>query len=137
MSEHVMRWRGAHSAALQDTTTYETCIEGAIRAGKTTVCLWREFNAVMAHPGIHTMIARWTDDGLFGLVAPLWRRICQDANVKLTWHSDEKYDELPNGSRVYLRGLKSQDQTLRYSKFRGLTLARVYIDQAEEVAEDV
>ncbi len=132
-----MRWRGRHSEALQDVTTYETCIEGAIRAGKTTVCLWREFNAALANPGIHTMIARWTDDGLFGLVAPLWRRICADANVKLDWHSDEKYDELENGSRVYLRGLKSQDQTLRYSKFRGLTLARVYIDQAEEVPEDV
>ncbi len=137
MAEHVMRWRGAHSKVLQDGDTYETCIEGAIRAGKTTVCLWREFNAAMAHPGIHSMIARWTDDGLFGLVAPLWRRICSDANVKLDWHPDEKYDQLPNGSRVYLRGLKSQDQTLRYSKFRGLTLARVYIDQAEEIPEDI
>ena len=41
------------------------------------------------------------------------------------------------GSRAYVRGLKSQDQTLRYSKFRGLTLSRAYIDQAEEVPEDV
>lgn len=138
MSETVtMRWRGAHSLALQDTTTYETCLEGAIRAGKTTLCLWREFNAALTHPGIHIMIARWTDDGVFGLVAPLWRRICAEAHVKLAWHSDEKYDELANGTRVYLRGLKSQDQTLRYSKFRGLTLARVYIDQAEEIPEDV
>lgn len=132
-----MRWKGAHSDALLDTTTYETCIEGAIRAGKTTLCLWREFNAAVAQPGIHIMLARWTDDGVFGLVAPLWRRICEQAGVKLTWHSDEHYDEMPNGSRIYLRGLKSQDQTLRYGKFRGLTLARVYIDQAEEIPNDV
>lgn len=136
-NEVVMRWRGKHSEALQDTETLETCIEGAIRAGKTTVCLWREFNAAIAYPGIHMLIARWTDDGLFGLVAPLWRRICEQAGVKLEWHSDEKYDVLPNGTRVYLRGLKSQDQTLRYAKFRGLTLARVYLDQAEEVPEDI
>lgn len=133
----VMRWRGAHSEALEDTSTYETCIEGAIRAGKTTVCLWREYNAAVAHPGIHILLARWTDDGVFGLVAPLWRRICEAAGVPLAWHSDEGYDELPNGSRVYIRGLKSQDQTLRYSKFRGLTLARAYIDQAEEVPQDI
>ena len=36
-----------------------------------------------------------------------------------------------------MRGLKSQDQTLRYSKFRGLTLARVYTDQTEEVPQDI
>lgn len=132
-----MRWRGKHSEALRDTTTPETDIEGAIRAGKTTLCLWREFNAYMANPGMFGMIARWTDAGLFGLVAPLWRKVCADANVRLIWHSDEQYDELPNGARVYLRGLKSQDQTLRYSKFRGLTLSRVYIDQAEEMPEDV
>ena len=46
-------------------------------------------------------------------------------------------DELVNGSRVYIRGLKTQDQTNRYSKFRGLTLSRVYIDQAEEIPKDV
>ncbi len=132
-----MRWKGKHSEALQDGQTYETCIEGAIRAGKTTVCLWREYDAAVAFPGIHILLARWTDDGVFGLVAPLWRRICESAGVKLTWHSDEGYDELPNGSRVYIRGLKSQDQTLRYSKFRGLTLARCYIDQAEEIPQDI
>jgi len=38
---------------------------------------------------------------------------------------------------VFVRGLKSQDQTLRYSKFRGLTLARVYVDQAEELPHDI
>ena len=36
-----------------------------------------------------------------------------------------------------MRGLKAQDQQTRYAKFRGLTLARVYIDQAEEMPRDV
>jgi len=132
-----MVWRGRHSEALLDTTTYETCIEGAIRAGKTTVCLWREFNALMGHPGMYGLLARWTDNGVYGLVVPLWRQICERAGVPLIWNPHEEYDQLPNGSRLYVRGLKSQDQTLRYSKFRGLTLSRAYIDQAEEVPEDV
>lgn len=132
-----MRWAGKHSAALLDQTTRELDIEGAVRAGKTTCCLWREFNAFLEHPGIFGLLARWTDTGVYGLVLPIWRQICEQAGVRLIWHSDEEYDELPNGQRMYVRGLKSQDQTLRYSKFRGLTLARVYIDQAEEVPHDV
>ena len=132
-----MRWKGAHSRTLLDVTTYETCVEGAIRAGKTTLCLWREFNALQQSPGLYTLLARWTDNGVYGLVVPLWRSICESAGVILKWNPNEEYDELPNGSRAYVRGLKAQDQTLRYSKFRGLTLSRAYIDQAEEVPEDV
>lgn len=135
--EVVMEWRGKHADALTDTSTHELDIEGAIRAGKTTVCLWRELNACLAHPGIHILLCRWTDRGVDGLLRPLWRRICDQAGVRLTWHPDEEYDELPNGSLVFFRGLKSQDATLRYSKFRGLTLARVYADQAEEIPHDV
>ena len=135
--EVVMRWRGKHAEALTDLATRELDIEGAIRAGKTTVCLWRELNVALAHPGIFILFARWTDTGVYGLVLPLWRRICEQAGVRLKWHSDEEYDELPNASRIYVRGLKAQDQTLRYSKFRGLTLSRVYIDQAEEIPHDV
>lgn len=131
-----MRWRGKHSLALLDETR-ELDVEGAIRSGKTTCCLWREFNAVLAYPGIYGLLARWTDTGVYGLVVPLWREICEQAGQPLKWHPDEEYDELQNGSRMYVRGLKSQDQTLRYSKFRGLTLARVYVDQAEELPHDV
>lgn len=132
-----MVWRGKHSEALLDTTTREVDIEGAVRAGKTTLCLWRELNAALEHPGINILLARWTDSGVSGLVLPLWRHICGQAGVRLTWHASEEYDELPNGSRVFVRGLKAQDSVLRYSKFRGLTLARVYVDQAEEIPRDV
>ena len=113
-----MHWKGKHSAALMDTTR-ELDVEGAIRAGKTTCCLWRELNAALEYPGIHILLARWTDSGVYGLVLPLWRAMCEQAGVPLKWHSDEEYDEMANGSRIYVRGLKSQDQTLRYSKLRG------------------
>jgi len=135
--EVVMVFKGKHWDALTDVTTRELDIEGAIRAGKTTVCLYRELHVALQHPGIFILFARWTDTGVYGLVLPLWRAICEKVGVRLTWHSDEEYDELPNGSRIYVRGLKAQDQTLRYSKFRGLTLSRVYIDQAEELPHDV
>lgn len=132
-----MVWQGRHADAFEDLTTRELDIEGAVRAGKTTVCLWRELTACLATPGIHILLARWTDSGVYGLLVPLWKRICEEANLRLVWHADEEYFELPNGALAYVRGLKSQDQTLRYSKFRGLTLARVYVDQAEEIPHDI
>ena len=137
-ARHVeMDWVGRHWDAFEDLTTRELDIEGAVRAGKTTVCLWREHTVCVAQPGIHILLARWTDSGVYGLLVPLWKRICEQAATRLFWHADEEYFELTNGSCVYVRGLKSQDQTLRYSKFRGLTLARVYVDQAEEIPHDV
>jgi hypothetical protein len=114
-------------------------VEGALRAGKTTLCLWREYNAVASTPGIYILLARWTDSGVYGLVVPLFTAICEQAGIDLKgrWHADEEYFQMPNGSRVYVRGLKAQEASQRYSKFRGLTLARIYIDQAEEVPKDV
>ncbi len=134
-----MQWKGKHWEALTDRTTREMDVEGALRAGKTTVCLWREYNAVADHPGINILLARWTDSGVYGLVVPLFAAICEQAGIDLKnrWHADEEYYDLPNQSRVYVRGLKAQEASQRYSKFRGLTLARIYIDQAEEVPKDV
>ena len=129
-------WRGKQSAVLLDTAR-EKDVEGAIRAGKTTVCLWAEHAACRAFPGIPILLGRWTDEAVHGLVRPLWDAICIEAGDRQTWNSKESCYDWPNGSRIYIRGLKSQDATLRYAKFRGLTLARVYIDQAEELPHDV
>lgn len=131
-----MTWRGKQSPALLDRTR-ELDIEGALRASKTTICLWKEFNACQQEPGIHTMLCRWTDDAVHGILKPVWRQVCEQAGIALHWNGEEQFDQMENGSKIYIRGLKSQDQVNRYSKFRGLTLARVYLDQAEEVPQDV
>ena len=54
---------GKHAAAFQDVATRELDIEGAVRAGMTTVCLCRELQACLQSPGIHTLLARWTGSG--------------------------------------------------------------------------
>src|SRR4030095_9988510 len=132
----VMRWRGKQWDALQDET-HALDIEGALRASKTTIALWKELNALVAHPGIHTILARWTEDATQSILKPIWRAILQQAGIRARWNPLEHYDELGTGSRAYIRGLKAQDAQTRYGKFRGLTLARAYIDQAEEVPQDV
>ena len=136
LSEHRMVWRGVQVKALLNESREED-IEGAIRASKTTLCLRKRLKKALRYPGIHMMLSRWTDDATHGLLKPVWRALCLQAGVKLTWNGEEQYDELPNGSRVYIRGLKTQDQTNRYAKFRGLTLADVYVDQAEEIPQDI
>jgi hypothetical protein len=127
---------GKHWAALNETCR-ELDVEGAIRSGKTTLCLVRELTAAIQNPGIHILLARWTDDSIYGLVVPLFVSLCRRAGVSLDWNAKEAFYELPNGSRVFIRGLRAQDVVQRYSKFRGLTLARVYVDQAEEIPQDV
>lgn len=131
-----MIWRGKQSDALLEATE-ALDVEGAFRASKTTICLWKEYNALKAHPGIHTILARWTDDATMGLLRPVWRHVLDLAGERVAWNGVEGYDEFPNGSRAYIRGLKASEQTSRYSKFRGLTLARAYIDQAEEIPRDI
>ena len=131
-----MQWLGKQWEALTDTTTALN-VEGSLRSGKTTIGLWRELNAMVAHPGLHTFLARWTEDATQSILKPIWRGILEQAGIHAKWNPLEHYDQFQNGSRAYIRGLKAQDQQTRYGKFRGLTLARAYIDQAEEVPRDI
>jgi hypothetical protein len=137
-AEHAvtMRWRGKQWDALQDDT-HALNVEGALRSGKTTLALWRELNAMVAHPGIHTFLSRWTEDATQSILKPMWRAILEQAGIHARWNPLEHYDQFDNGARAYIRGLKAQDQQTRYGKFRGLTLARAYIDQAEEMPRDI
>ncbi len=131
-----MEWRGVQSEALLDTHRFVD-VEGALRASKTTICLWKELTALLDEPGCHTLLSRWTDDATHGILKPIWRAILEQAGITPVWNAREEYDELPNGSIAYIRGLKASEEVNRYGKFRGLTLARFYVDQAEEVPADV
>ena len=133
---HEVGFRGKHWAAFLDTT-HALNVEGALRSGKTTLALHKELAALIASPGAHTILARWTEDATQSILKPIWRALLQQAGIRARWNALEHYDQLPNGSRAYIRGLKAQDAQTRYGKFRGLTLARAYVDQAEELPQDV
>src|SRR5262245_16714626 len=131
-----MRWGPKQWQILRDET-HALCAEGSLRSGKTTVALWKELNAMLAAPGLHTILSRWTEDATHAILKPVWRAILEQAGIAAAWNGEEHYDQLPNGSRAYLRGLKAQQGQTRYGKFRGLTLARAYVDQAEELPHDI
>jgi hypothetical protein len=85
------------------------------------------------------MLCRWTGDALDAQLKPRFWELCPPELLKevKAWHADEEYVELANGSRLYVRALKSSDESSRYAKTAGLTLAFIIIDQPEEVPQDV
>lgn len=112
-------------------------LEGAVRAGKSTPCVAKLARYAVQYPGIHMAAARWTQDALDAQVKPLWRQMAASRGLTLQWHGDEGFDEvLETGARVYLRGLHASEDTQRYSKLAGLTLAVLWIDQPEEISND-
>lgn len=136
--EVVWRWGPGASEALQATERYID-LEGGIRAQKTTaLCAWIAIGAV-EHPGSNSFLCRYTDHDLSAILKPKWREYCAASHITVNWNAQEECDEIRVGatiSRVYLKGLKSSDETQRFSKLRGPTLSRFGIDQAEELPPD-
>lgn len=135
-----MIWRGIIARFMQDQTRLID-IEGAFRASKTTACLWKVFNSCIEHPGIHWLICRYSDGDTQTKLKPPWRKVLMQAGCQVRWDAMEMCDVFPGvdgkQSRVYIFGIKAQDQTSRYGKFRGMTLAGIYNDQSEELPHDV
>lgn len=136
VNELRMKWVGPVANFLTDTMRHLD-LEGAIRSGKTTAALWKVLNSCCTYAGIHWLICRYSDEDTRTKLKPVWEKICVDAGVPLQWNAPFKYYQLPNGSRVYCFGIKAQDLTMRYAKFRGITLACIYNDQTEELPFDI
>jgi len=109
-------------------------LEGAIRSGKTTVCLLKVGHRCEQYPGLHAMISRWHDTDTR---AQLKARFEELFGHRCTWNAEEQYFAFPNGSQVYVRGLKPSEGASLFSKFAGLNLAIIYLDQPEEIPHPV
>lgn len=129
-------WNPKQTAFLEATEPFVN-MEGGFRAGKSFVLCWKILFYTIKHPGLICALTRWTQDGLDAQLRPTWRNICRQAGIRPVWNANEEFDELPKGSRVYLRALKAGEDVSRYGKLAGLGLAILGIDQAEEVPADV
>jgi hypothetical protein len=138
MTETRLVLNGPASEAFNATERYID-LEGGIRASKTTPAVAWIGAACVEYPGINCLVSRWTDEALSVQLKPAWRAMAQMMGLELKWNATEQYDEvvLTVPSRVYLRGLRSSEDTNRYGKFRGLTIAKGLVDQAEELPFDV
>ena len=131
----VRRWNRPQAELLKATERFVD-LEGAVRSGKTTPAIWKIINYAVSHPGIKMLIARWTQDALDMQLRPKFYEECPPELLK-KYNAKEEYQEFTNGSIVYIRSLKTSDDGARYAKFTGLTLAVIFIDQPEELPEDV
>lgn len=129
---------GPQWAFWQSTARYVD-LEGGVRSGKTTVAVLKLLELLQEHPGLHALAARWTQDATDAQLKPRIRELLESALLR--WHADEEFFDVRSidpakPSRLYVRGLKASEDSARYSKFAGLTLGTVYVDQAEELPED-
>lgn len=109
-------------------------LEGAVRSGKTTVALLKIGHYCEKYPGLAAIICRWKEKDAHAQLAAKFRELFAS---KTHWNGREECFEFRNGSRVYVRGLKPSEGSARYSRFAGLTVAIGYLDQPEEIPEDI
>lgn len=112
-------------------------LEGAIRSGKSTPLIWKIIDYAVNYPGIKMMLSRWTGDALEMQLKPKFYEECPREILGGPFNSKQEYQEFANGSLVYLRSLKSADDSARYAKFAGLTLGVIGVDQPEELPADI
>lgn len=130
-------FRGVHARFLEDDTE-EIDLEGALASGKTIVALWKELDRLKRYPGIWTLIARWVSDQVSTLLRPEFERLARLHGTKIAWNAKENCYECENGSRCFAFGLQTTEiePNRRYGKIRGLSVSRIYVDQAEQLPAD-
>ena len=115
-------------------------IVGGSRSGKSVWLINEVIDLCLRYPGFIALLSRWTDDATQTIIRPLFYDIARGhyhPDILGNWRAAEFCQELANGSKVYIKGLKSGDDTNRYAKFDGLSLGAYAISQAEELPKDV
>lgn len=129
---------GPKQKAVVHATERFTDVEGALRSAKTWSILIRIRRQMEEYPGITWAMSRWTEGDLNQKLVPDYRNVCGLMGIPYgTWNAKESCYDLANGSRIYAVHLKTNQKDNRYGPIRGLTVAGFYIDQLEEVPEDV
>ncbi len=130
-------WQGLHAEIFADTTD-ELNIEGALDSAKTTLLLDKEIHFLKHNPGIKIFLSRYTDVDVRTKLRPAFEEILKIRGfTDYNWDRDENVYEFSNGSKAWSYGILTQSGERRYSKLRGLGVARIYVDQAEELPGDI
>lgn len=109
-------------------------VEGSPRSAKSWGAAFKIWILCWSHPGIQVFYCRYKDEDVFGQLRDLWLKVCAffPDYLQPTWKAQEGAWDFPNGSRVYMRSLKVSTEALIHSKYKGLTLAVVVVEEAAE-----
>jgi hypothetical protein len=133
-----LTFQGKHAEILADTTTPELCVLGARDSGKTTCCIYKELQQLVKYPNLKSFLFRFSDKDTQSKLVPFFREMAHDEfNETPKWDGDESCFNFANGAVAYMYGLQATSQRQRYSKMRGLGVARVFAEQAEEIPDDI
>lgn len=112
-------------------------VEGSPRSAKSWGAGFKIWMLAWQHPGIQMFYCRYKDEDVFGQLRDLWLKVCEffPSYLQPKWSASEGAWDFPNGSRLYMRSLKVSTEALIHSKYKGLTLAVVIIEEASEVLQ--
>lgn len=134
----MLTFQGKHAEIIKDTTTPELCVLGARDSGKTTACIYKEIQQLLKFEKLKSFLFRFSDKDTQQKLVPFFREMCHNEfHTTPVWDADESCFNFPNGSIAYMFGLQATSQRQRYSKMRGLGVARCFCEQAEEIADDI
>lgn len=110
-------------------------------SGKTWTISEKVRLSCIANPGIWWLLCRYSGTETDNQLRPQFVQVCRAQGTEPEWHDDESAYWFPeiNGkiSKVFAFGLKTQSRDQRYAKIRGSGFAGVWVDQAEELPEDI
>jgi hypothetical protein len=114
-------------------TTPEIAIVGGRGSGKSTVAITKEIRHSVKYPGIKEFLFRFSEKDCEQKLIPFYKEMCQEEGVSPEWESRESCFHFDNGSQTFIFGLRAVSAAQRYSKMRGLGVARILNDQSEEL----
>ena len=136
----MLTFQGIHQQILDDDTG-ELDVEGSRMSGKTWTISEKIRRSCLKHPGIWWLICRFSTTETDNQLRPQFRQVCQIQGTDVDWHEDESAYWFPevggHTSKVFAFGLKTQSKDLRYAKIRGSGFNCMWVDQAEELPEDI
>ncbi len=136
----MLEFRGVHQEILDDETE-ELDVEGARMSAKTWTISEKIRRSCLKHPGIWWLACRFSGTETENQLRPQLVLVCHKQGTELEWHDDESAYWLPERdgkiSKIFAFGLKSQSRDQRFAKIRGSGFAGVWVDQAEELPEDI
>lgn len=136
----MLLFQGIHAAIIADETP-EIDVEGARMSAKTWTISEKLRLSCLKHPGIWWLMCRYSGTETDNQLRPQFMQVCRKQGSEPEWNNDESAYWFPEKdgkvSKIFAFGLKTQSRDQRFAKIRGSGFAGVWVDQAEELPEDI